>query len=383
MIHRIQIQNFKSLRDVTVGLSPVTVFIGKSGTGKTNFANAIRFLRDCLAVGPQRAMQQNPSYRCATNSAEPVSFDVEFSVPDFIERFEYFLELDAEHAVNTPRIEWLKYGDRTIFRQIGFTKTGQGQGFHGASHWEAEPALAPLPQPGELALGRLPGIEAAMIAYTALTSAIGIYSFPYDVLRSGQPKQSEQRQTGLSDHGDNALDVAEGINRDLQRVAVRKSIAAALRKINDTIISVEIDPRKPVEAMVGHRLGEKALGLKLSQESDGFRRFYVHLLALYQLPSKQTMVFEEPENGIYPGALSLLADEFKATPDAGRGQVLLTTHSPALLDHFSADHIRVVELADLETQIGTLAEEQRESLRGELLRAGELLTADPARRQEP
>ncbi len=53
MIHRIRIQNFKSLRDVTVNLSPVTVFIGKSGTGKTNLALAIRFLRDYLAAGPQ------------------------------------------------------------------------------------------------------------------------------------------------------------------------------------------------------------------------------------------------------------------------------------------------------------------------------------------
>ena len=48
MIHQIRIQNFKSLRDVTVDLSPVTVFVGKSGTGKTNFASAIRFLRDYL-----------------------------------------------------------------------------------------------------------------------------------------------------------------------------------------------------------------------------------------------------------------------------------------------------------------------------------------------
>lgn len=122
--------------------------------------------------------------------------------------------------------------------------------------------------------------------------------------------------------------------------------------------------------------------MELSQESDGFRRFYAHLLALYQLPPKQTLVFEEPENGIYPGALSLLADEFKAAPDDNRGQVLLTTHNPALLDHFSDEQIRVVELVELETRIGLLALEQKEAIQEELLHAGELLTVDPARRQE-
>jgi len=48
MIHRIRIQNYKSIRDVTVELSPVTVLIGRSGTGKTNFCEAIRLLRDLL-----------------------------------------------------------------------------------------------------------------------------------------------------------------------------------------------------------------------------------------------------------------------------------------------------------------------------------------------
>ncbi len=115
-------------------------------------------------------------------------------------------------------------------------------------------------------------------------------------------------------------------------------------------MGVELDSlQNPQNAIVAHRLGDKTLPLELQLESDGFRRFYAHLLALYQMPPKQTLVFEEPENGIYPGALELLADEFKAAPDDNRGQVLLTTHSPTLLDHFSAAQIRVVELENLET----------------------------------
>ena len=91
------------------------------------------------------------------------------------------------------------------------------------------------------------------------------------------------------------------------------------------------------------------------------------------------MVFEEPENGIYPGALALLADEFKAAPAAGRGQVILTTHSPKLLDHFPADEIRVVVLDGFQTSIGRISQEQQESLKEQLLEPGELLTVDPAR----
>ena len=57
MIHRIRIQNYKSIRDVTVELSPVTVLIGRSGTGKTNFCEAIRLLRDCLIRFDQNVVE--------------------------------------------------------------------------------------------------------------------------------------------------------------------------------------------------------------------------------------------------------------------------------------------------------------------------------------
>jgi predicted ATPase len=170
------------------------------------------------------------------------------------------------------------------------------------------------------------------------------------------------------------------VTSSLQDILTRKGIAAALNRINPTVAGVELDSiQNPSKAFVAHRLRDKILPLELAQESDGFRRFYAHLLALYQTPPKQTLIFEEPENGIYPGALSLLAEEFKAAPQAGRGQVLLTTHSPALLDHFSVEQIRVVDLVDLETHIGPLVEEQRDAIVEELLHTGELLTVDPAR----
>ncbi|MEZ6088221.1 MAG: ATP-binding protein [Pirellulaceae bacterium] len=140
------------------------------------------------------------------------------------------------------------------------------------------------------------------------------------------------------------------------------------------------DLRQPQYAIVGHLFNDKTLELKLSQESEGFRRFYAHLLALYQQPPKLAMLFEHPEDAVHPGAFSLLAEEFLAAPMEGRGQVILTTHSPGLLDRFTASQIRVVE--------GRILYADRTSLRGataaleeRLTDPGELLTVDPARRQ--
>ena len=72
----------------------------------------------------------------------------------------------------------------------------------------------------------------------------------------------------------------------------------------------------------------------------------------------------------------------KAAPGAGRGQIILTTHSPRLLDHFSADQIRAVVLQGFQTRVGSVSREQREAIKEQLLDPGELLTVDPARIDE-
>jgi len=304
-----------------------------------------------------------------------MGFEVVFSVPEFAEQFTYVLNLNEQDIGLPLHEESLTYGDQIVFKQVG-------QSSHN-TQWEVEPRITPTPNPGELALGRLPGLTEAAVAHTALTVAIGVYAFPYDVLAT-QKGSRQNGATGFSDEGNNYLETLGAIACDLHKgIAVRRAIIATLQRINETVTSVELDSlQNPQNAVVGHRFCNGTLPLSLGQESDGFRRFYAHLLALYQMPPKQTLIFEEPENGIYPGALELLADEFKAAPDDNRGQVLLTTHNPALLDCFSADQIRVVELVNLETRIGELDEDQKSTLREELLHAGELLTVDPARRAE-
>ena len=48
MIKRIKIRDFKSIREVELELGSVTVLVGRSGTGKSNLVQAIRFLRNLL-----------------------------------------------------------------------------------------------------------------------------------------------------------------------------------------------------------------------------------------------------------------------------------------------------------------------------------------------
>jgi predicted ATPase len=371
MIHRFRVRNFKSIVDVSVDLSPVTVLVGKSGTGKTSFVQSLRFLRDVLLSEPRR-LQSWTELRPVIASDAPTAFSVEFSVEGIEDLFEYQLSFHKAGPNHPPDEERLTLGSRCLFHQVNAGPN--------PPRWIVEPELIKVPPPGKIALGRITSISETVIAFTALTSGIGCYAFSDNVLC--QSESPNQRTMGLADDARDFLDAIKDILSNLQDLRVRKSIVAALQRVNPSISAVELDDiQKPKKVVVGHKFNGKTLDLDLSQESDGFRRFYAHLLAIYQRPPKQTMIFEHPEDGIHPGALSLLAEEFKAAPGAGRGQVILTTHSPRLLDHFEVEQIRVVELVGLDTQIGFISTEQKEAIHDKLLEPGELLTVDPARIQ--
>ena len=385
MIHEIRIQNFKSIQDVTVKFTPVTILVGRSGTGKSNFVDAVRFLRDSLCgqvngygggfggmgAGPAAGLD---SVRPLPKTDAPTRFEICFSVRSESEKYRYLLDLGNTQAKHRLCEEKLSLGETVLFHQVaGASKMNNRVG------WVVEPRLVDIPQPGDIALGRMPSLSDVVVAYAALTEGIGCYTFPNNVMLNGVPQ--DLGQSGLHDSGANYLQTMKKIVSNFQDSSARQRIVSSLQRVNQGVSSVELnDLRNPQFAIVGHLFNDRTLELKLSQESEGFRRFYAHLLALYQQPSKLAMLFEHPEDGVHPGAFSLLADEFLAAPEGGRGQVILTTHSPGLLDRFTADQIRVVEKEGFYTKIGPLATEQREALNEHLMEPGELLTVDPARR---
>jgi hypothetical protein len=221
-------------------------------------------------------------------------------------------------------------------------------------------------------------VQEVTIAYLVLSSGIGCYDFPGNVLLSTETKTRPEGE-GLADNADNYLQVAKGILSNLQTLRHWQDITSALRQLNPSLKALVFNIQSGNEFTVEHSLGQRMLHLPLAAESEGLRRYLAHLLALYQSPPKQVLVFEEPEKGIYAGALEGMASQIRRCAESGRGQVLLTSHSPELLDHFRPDEIRVVDMRDKATRIGPVAPEQVEAVREQLLHPGELLTVDPAR----
>jgi predicted ATPase len=78
-----------------------------------------------------------------------------------------------------------------------------------------------------------------------------------------------------------------------------------------------------------------------SQMSDGTLRFICLATALLQPNPPSTILLDEPELGLHPYALTLLAGLIQKA--SKRTQVIVSTQSAALIDHFEPEDIVVIE----------------------------------------
>lgn len=86
--------------------------------------------------------------------------------------------------------------------------------------------------------------------------------------------------------------------------------------------------------------GLKDYPMRPSQLSDGAIRFICLSTALLQPTPPSTIVFDEPELGLHPYAIEILAELFQAS--SNYMQVIVSTQSPALVDCFEANDVIVV-----------------------------------------
>ena len=122
--------------------------------------------------------------------------------------------------------------------------------------------------------------------------------------------------------------------------------------------------------------GSKRLDLGGSSVSDGTLRTIGLLAAVYQRPTPLLISVEEPELNIHPGALGVVFDLLLEASE--RMQVIVTTHSPDLLDEkeIGDQNLRMVEWSEGSTRVASVSDANRHALKEGLTEAGGLLRAD-------
>jgi predicted ATPase len=346
------------------------MFVGANGAGKSNFLDALAFVSDCLTGSVELAFKNRgglPAVR-RRSGGHPTHIGLRLIVDLGRHRIaDYSFEIAAEKgerfSVARERCH--------VSNVMGHSHTFEVE--HGGFKTEIE-GIRPNVAPDRLALFAASATPEFRPVYDFL-AGMHFYSIVPSELRKLQPSDAGHT---LRPDGGNAAAVLKRIKDETpdryKRIcsllsAAVHGIESADHKAVGQFETVEF--RQDVGQK--HPWTFDALNV-----SDGTLRMLGLLLAVYQPGQATVLGIEEPEATVHPAISEQILE---ILIDAARfRQVLVTTHSPDLLDSrdLSDDNLRIVTNPRNTTVVSTLADTSRQAVReslfttGELMRAGEL-----------
>ncbi len=360
MLKRVKIQGYKSLVDVEVQLQPLTVLFGSNGVGKSNFLDALQFLSRITATNNLR--YAFPLYR--GTPLESFSFG-----PNGIqgllaqERISFSIEVDidlSQAVVDEVNRQISETGGPKIIKEKNKVDLRSRMPFVSEKYLRYHIEIETIPKTAILRVAdeKLSTLNAQSELVELLVSvdqstsdssqsilSMPIYSHlsPYVVaLRQElanwffyylEPRERMRASTPLKEvrHiGMMGEELPAFLNtlRALDQ-AQFKAVENALHMIIPSITGIDIDVNNSGEVVL--RLLEGNTQIPTSVLSEGTLRI-LGLLALGGVKEPPGLIgFEEPENGIHQRRLRLIASLLKNLA-SGDTQVIVTTHSPLLVD---------------------------------------------------
>jgi predicted ATPase len=255
-----------------------------------------------------------------------------------------------------------------------------------ATHKASNSTVAAPAQEPALMLSQIRFFNEFPIPSSARTLLASMAFYPgFDVSRFStlRTKAAEIKPlTVLSSNGENLGTVLHEILTRYDYRDTADDLREFLRAAYSTFEEIHCDTTFGTPAQVLVRLREKGMGrsTELWELSDGMLRFLCLAVALLNPLPPPLVAIDEPEAGLHPKLLPVVADMIKA--GAERTQVLVTTHSPDLLSRFDIEDVAVMTRgdeirtrwhrpADRKTLVEMLKDVAGDTL-GDLLRSGEL-----------
>jgi predicted ATPase len=345
MLSKLRVQHYKSLFDTEITLEPLTVFIGPNGSGKSNICEALAVLSNFL----QRLIDN-------TSANHIINF---------------FAESLNTVSKNQPSIEskfWHGKPDYFLFEVSTLTTTESIPSEKSKSFLDLSVHLD-YPQ-REVCLRNLEKTRSATNDYTTtlrnflvsneypnspIANAlrkISIYDFAPVDLSSKSVSTGSMGRTG------------QGITYALVDIlhANRKSFDELEERLTRLVPNIKriVLPRGDNQTFLLELIDRYSEHhIPAYDISDGTLRILAFLTALYQENTPSIICFEEIENGVHPWLLHKMIELLKIISTEGITgkpvQVLITTHSPVLLNYIEPYQVRAVELDNEgKTQVHTL-----------------------------
>jgi predicted ATPase len=373
VVERVILKRFRSIPSETVEFANPTFFVGQNGSGKSNFVDAFSFLAEAMALPLQAVFDKRGGIAVVRNRTSGQSYPPNLGLGVVFGALNGDV-ISARYAFEIRALP--NYGFHVIREQCLI------EGAAGGRYWfEREKSkfrsnvagLGPALDPSALALPLVGGEERFAPVLKTLAS-MRVYS-----IDPGKVGEMQDPDSGVSlrPDGSNAASVLQEIER-----RASKDEAQRICELLSTVVpnTTRVRPSKHGNKITlqftqewGNR---KRLKFEAFNMSDGTLRALGLLMAVHQATTPSIVAIEEPEATIHPGALGAILDLLR---EAGQKmQVVVTTHSPELLDAKWIDdtRLRIVSWDEGATHVTSISEASREALRKHLMGAGELMRSN-------
>lgn len=335
MLQRLSLGGFKTIRQLDeLELEPMNVLIGPNGAGKSNLVSFFRMINQMMTIpgNLQLFVAKAGGANSLLHNGAAITRDIEAKL--FFEgkpsTCEYWFDLS--YAAQ----------DRLVFRGEMFRPVNKPMLEMGGGHREA--AL-----PFEVEGTELEPVAEPVVRFLE-------QCFVYQFHNTSETARIRQRWSV----SDNLVLKEDGANLAPFLLRIREQHPAHYRRIADTLRQIapffgdfELVPENDTVLLRWRELGSD-LVFGPHQASDGTLRAMA-LVALLMQPREELpsiIILDEPELGLHPRAISILAGLLQTA--ALSTQIIVATQSPVLLDHFEPEQVIVAEREGSESKFRRL-----------------------------
>ncbi len=343
-IKKLTIKGFKSIRSLkSFEIRPLNVLIGANGSGKSNFVSFFSLLRAMV----DQALQLNVE---TGGGADAILHQGPKKTKRIVGKV-YFGANGYEFSLLPTADNRLVFGEETVYFAGDYGKSREG---FGKGHTEAKLKNR---KDDQSHFGR--GLGIPSYVFNALSSWM-VYHF-HDTSDSAAMRRmvtTRDYEELRADAGNIAaflLNLRDHRDHVKQYELIRDSVRLVAPFFDDFKLRPEAKGNGDQVSLEWTQRGSN-YPFQPYQLSDGTLRFICLATALLQPRPPSTILLDEPELGLHPYALNVLADLLKQA--AGRTQVIVSTQSAPLLDYFEPEDIIVVDRKDGASEFRRLEAEQ-------------------------
>ncbi|MDM8549510.1 AAA family ATPase [Desulfobacterales bacterium HSG2] len=319
-----RVHNFKAVQDSeAIQFTPLTAFIGNNGSGKSSIVEALETLQILAVEGIDAAMQVWHGFEYVWNRAEQHELQKNKERPGLTNPMIFDIQGVGREGSFKARLEITATPDLNKVFFENYYHYSDGEFTNGSKHIINDKITDP-------------GLK----AFVENWQFIGLIP---QFMTEPVPQKRSYGKIRLDKTGLNIAEYLQSIrDTDIQSF---DSIIETLKVVLPYLLDLQPVITSELERKVYLTLSEKNISGKLPGWllSTGTLRILCLLAVLHHPEPPSVVIIEELENGLDPRTVHLLTDEIRYFVESGRGQVILTTHSPYLLDLLSLSQIIVTD----------------------------------------